>query len=80
MTQPDTQQIHQARVLVERLARLSADSVWAHRASGLRASIDKALVRLERGNEVDAADFEHLLSLGYEMLVRAAKEIPAAEA
>jgi hypothetical protein len=76
MTSPDAQQIRQARILVDRLARLSADSIWAHRASGLRASMDKSLARLESGEAVDAAEFDRLLSLGYEMLVRAAEEIP----
>jgi len=79
MVYPDEQQLQQAQILVARLARLSADSVWAHRASGLRASLDKALARIAAEEAVDAAAFEYLLSLGYEMLVRAAEEIPAPE-
>ena len=79
MTQPEARQIQQARILVDRLARLSADSIWAHRASGLRASIDKALARVDAGEPVDATTFGLLLTLGYEMLIRAAEEIPAPE-
>ncbi len=77
MPAPDDLQIQQARVLVRRLARLSADSIWAHRASGLRAALDKSLARIDSGEPVDAAAFEYLLTLGHEMLIRAAEEIPA---
>lgn len=42
--------LQQAKILVERLARLSADSVWARRASGLRASLDKKLDKLKLVN------------------------------
>ena len=69
-----------ARMLVERLARLSADSIWARRASGLRASLDKAVQQAETG--VQAEDPEHmavLIELGYHMLEKAAQEIPTLE-
>lgn len=71
--------ILQAKILVERLARLSADSIWARRASGLRASIDKAVAQLENGQPVDQEHFDHLVSLGFEMLEKAAEEIPVPE-
>ena len=69
----------QAKILVERLARLSADSIWARRASGLRASLDKAVGQIENGQKVDADHFNHLVSLGFEMLEKAAEEIPVPE-
>ena len=69
----------QAKTLVERLARLSADSIWARRASGLRASIDKAIVQIENGQTVDTDHFKYLISLGYKMLEKAGKEIPVPE-
>ena len=69
----------QAKILVERLARLSADSIWARRASGLRASLDKAAHQMAAGESVDQEHFEHLISLGFEMLEKAGKEIPVPE-
>ena len=75
----DTIPIRQAKILVDRLARLSADSIWARRASGLRASLDKAIGQIENGYKVDSDHFEFLLSLGFEMLEKASREIPVPE-
>jgi hypothetical protein len=72
-------QMLQAKILVERLARLSADSIWARRASGLRASIDKVVGQVESGKEVDWEHFDHLVALGFEILEKAAEEIPVPE-
>ena len=72
-------QLLQAKILIGRLARLSADSIWARRASGLRASIDKAVGQIEAGSEVDWNDFAALVAKGFEMLERAAEEIPIPE-
>ena len=69
----------QAKLLVNRLARLSADSIWARRASGLRASLDKAIAQGEAGTPVAREHFEHLVRLGFEMLENAGKEIPDPE-
>ena len=69
-------QRYQAALLIQRLARLSADSIWARRASGVRAAIDKALTYSDENN------FEHLGSLiesGFALLENAAREIPAPE-
>jgi hypothetical protein len=77
--QKDSQTLVQANILVERLARLSADSIWARRASGLRASIDKTVGKIEAGREVDREHFEHLIVLGFKMLEKAAEEIPVPE-
>jgi hypothetical protein len=77
--QENSRSLLQAKILVDRLARLSADSIWARRASGLRASIDKAVAQLENGQPVDQEHFEHLLALGFEMLEKAAEEIPVPE-
>ena len=71
--------LHQAKILVQRLARLSADSIWSRRASGLRATIDKTIGQAEAGQQVDFDYFTNLLSLGYEMLENAGKEIPVPE-
>ena len=77
--QKDSPTLLQAKILVDRLARLSADSIWARRASGLRASIDKAVAQLENGQSVDQEHFGYLVSLGFEMLEKAAEEIPVPE-
>ncbi|MFN2235427.1 MAG: hypothetical protein ACK2U1_14460 [Anaerolineales bacterium] len=77
--QVDKHSLHKAKILVERLARLSADSIWARRASGLRASLDKAVGQIEKGIMVDSDHFNHLVALGYEMIEKAAEEIPVPE-
>ena len=77
--EPNEHQLLQAQILVERLARLSADSIWARRASGLRASLDKSVGDIEAGRLVDMQQFDHLIQLGFEMLEKAAEEIPVPE-
>lgn len=69
-------QIALARLLAARLERLSADSIWARRASGLRGNLLKALEAIESGSESDAARLGPLIRLGFEMLAAAAREIP----
>jgi len=76
---PTDLQLVRAKMLVERLARLSADSIWAHRASGLRASIDKMVEQIEANQALDWAHCDHLITLGFEMLEKAAEEIPVPE-
>jgi len=65
--------ISQARILVQRLERLSADSVWAHRASGLRASLDKFLAK--NSDDPDTDKMDSLIQEGFHILEEAAKEI-----
>jgi hypothetical protein len=72
-------QLFQAKILVDRLARLSADSIWARRASGLRASLDKSVGDIEADRPVDMQKFDTLIRLGFEMLEKAAEEIPVPE-
>jgi hypothetical protein len=62
----------QAQQLSDRLERISADSPWAHQASGVRASIARAL---STGN-LDQPDLKELMTMGYQILVNAAAEIP----
>ncbi len=61
-----------SRLLLDRLERISADSPWAHQASGVRASLAKYL------NEENPprGEIEKLLVLGYQILEKAASEIP----
>ncbi len=65
------------KVLLDRLERLSADSIYAHKASGIRGGI---LRYADAGNEnrKDLSDpnLIKLIEQGYRILNRAAKEIP----
>ncbi len=74
---PIQQQEQLALVLLYRLEKISADSPWAHQASGIRASIAKTLSREERSSNSSASrNLEGLLKLGFEILEKAAGEIP----
>jgi hypothetical protein len=66
-----------ALLLVTRLELLSADSYWAHQASGLRGSLLRALeegswVPDGEGNELRLAGLIHR---GFEVLERGAREV-----
>jgi len=61
--------------LVERLERLSADSTYAHQASGLRGTFLRYIERLEAGEEISVAELDWLVEYGFEILRLAAKEI-----
>ncbi|MFO7625528.1 MAG: hypothetical protein R6V73_14375 [Anaerolineales bacterium] len=74
-------QIETARLLISRLERLSADSLYAHRASGLRGSLLRYVDQTESGQQIVATgDFsqphiDRMLTLGFQILEKAAKEI-----
>lgn len=68
-TEPNTKK---AQLLLDRLERISADSPWAHQASGVRASLAKCLAR--EGCSVE--EVRDLLLLGFQILEKAAGEIP----
>lgn len=61
--------------LVDRLERLSADSTYAHRASGLRGSLLRYEEHIEAGLPVDDVELTQLVEQGYEILKNAAREI-----
>jgi hypothetical protein len=67
-----------AQLLVQRLERLSADSVWAHKASGVRAALDKLLTQAKAG-ETDYDRLDSLMQYGFEILGEAAGSIPASD-
>jgi hypothetical protein len=58
------------RMLIARLERLSADSYWAHQASGVRGS----LLRLQEAGELDSEQGALLIERGFDYLEKAAKE------
>ena len=77
MDKQEEKLVFNAGVLVSRLERLSADSHWAHKASGLRGS----LLRLLKAIEVDPRpeylrNLKSLVPEGQEILNEAAREIP----
>jgi uncharacterized coiled-coil DUF342 family protein len=77
--------IRNAKLLVARLERLSADSPWAHKASGLRGSLLRSLERIEASqmsgslNPEEEIYLSGLLEAGFAILKKAAKEITSLE-
>ena len=67
------------RMLTRRLERLSVDSVWARRASGLRGSLIKALSAAEAGAPPTTEHLDLLIERSFEILSKAAREIPDPE-
>ena len=73
--------VFEAGVLVSRLERLSADSHWARRASGLRGSLLRLLKKIYGDPKPEYLQgLQRLLPEGREILNQAAKEIPDIEA
>jgi len=66
--------IHTLRFLLARLERISADSVTAHRASGVRGAMLRMIDRLEKQEQVSDYEVKRLSESGYLLLERAAKE------
>jgi hypothetical protein len=70
-----------ARLLVFRLERLSADSLYAHRASGLRGSLLRFLEQAESGHpgpihaSFSQSQVDDMLALGFQILEKAAREM-----
>lgn len=81
MTHTVRVRLDQARMVVQRLERLSADSAWARIASGYRGSLHKCIDRLAALEDIEAASAEDVRLLdfltdqGFELLTRAAREI-----
>lgn len=61
--------------LVDRLERLSADSMYAHQASGLRGSLYRYIERIDNGAEINLVDLNQLVELGFMILKYAAREV-----
>jgi len=67
------------RLMAERLERLSVDSHWARRASGLRGNMIKVLEEIDAGQEIETARLNPLIERAFEVLRHAAQEIPDIE-
>ncbi len=72
MPSPEYAQILQ--LLLTRLERVSVDSYWAHRASGVRGSLLRALERLEAGESVSSPQLDAVVDQAFLILERAAPE------
>ncbi len=66
--------IRLVQMVLARLERVSVDSYWAHRASGVRGSLLRALERLENGDNIGESQLAEVLNRGFEILERAAQE------
>lgn len=61
-------------ILINRLERLSADSIWSHRACGLRGSLMEYMEKLDVNNSEKSSDYlESILDQGYYVLEQAVK-------
>jgi hypothetical protein len=68
------QQIALVQLLLARLERISADSHMAHRASGVRGALLRALEKPIEGRSAPGGDMTRLLDLGFAILQRAAED------
>ena len=76
--------LEQANFLIERLERISADSIWAHRSSGLRGTILQLIEEWESAKGIiDSESADHslrykrmtgLIETGFIILEKAARE------
>ncbi|GAB4457369.1 MAG: hypothetical protein Kow0070_09320 [Anaerolineales bacterium] len=70
---PPRSHIHLLRMLTERLERISADSVWAHRASGVRGSLLRLMEEGEQGHPPDPKTLSLVVTRALYILTQAAK-------
>jgi len=61
------------QLLVSRLERISADSIWAHRASGIRGALLKISNNNRFRNSLKQQDLQYLLSHGFDLLEKDAQ-------
>lgn len=80
-TIPYEKLIDQASDLVTRLERISADSIWARRSSGVRGTLLKYIeaythpASRQPDNSADRYRLEEYLRFGYWMLEKSAREL-----
>ena len=70
------------RLLISRLERISADSIWAHRASGHRGMLLRSIDRLEKNPALSAQELEYIERLtneGFFILEQSGIELPIPE-
>ncbi|NMB58992.1 MAG: hypothetical protein GYA12_07490 [Chloroflexi bacterium] len=69
------EQIRSMKILLLRLERISADSVVAHRASGVRGAMLRLLDEFENGITPSPQQLKRLTDMGNILLQKAAREI-----
>ncbi|MFN2144658.1 MAG: hypothetical protein ACK2T7_04860 [Anaerolineales bacterium] len=80
MDQEDQILSRRAKRLVHRLERLSADSSYAHQASGLRGALIRGLdARNDAGVFADPGWMRAMVEEGEQILIEAARQIPDSE-
>lgn len=70
----DSNRIELTRLLLARLERISADSFWAHRASGIRGALLRVVEQAEAGKDADAGYVNYLVERGFDILDKTARE------
>ena len=68
------QSIQLTKLLLMRLERVSVNSYWAHRASGVRGGLLRALEKIEAGQSIDESELKRLMDQGFQILEQAAHE------
>jgi len=71
---PQTTEEKLIHLLLARLERISVDSYWAHRASGVRGALIRSIESCEAQENPDIQTLESLGKLGFQILERAARE------
>lgn len=69
-----TEEIKLLQLLLARLERVSVDSYWAHRASGIRGGLLRTLEELEKGESKGQTSMNELISSAFAILTKAARE------
>jgi hypothetical protein len=72
MQSPETVQL--LHLLLSRLERVSVDSYWAHRASGVRGSLLRAVEALDAGEAPSPLALQQVVDQAFRILERAARE------
>jgi len=62
------------RLLLARLERISADSYWAHRASGVRGSLLRTVEAIELQRPISSLKLKMLIQTGFNILEASIKE------
>jgi hypothetical protein len=62
------------QLLLARLERISIDSYWAHRASGVRGALMRIMEEFDTQQPLNQQTLESLSNIGFQILEKAAKE------
>jgi len=62
------------QILLARLERISVDSYWAHRASGIRGALIRITEKMETGQPFKKTELNQHIKSGFAILEFSAKE------